>query len=182
MSAHRRSPRFRGTSFDVEILLRGTTPDVLLQEEDFIISRRTFNPHGLNLTMSGKGYGHASIKWTTHGHKFSDASRKRMSEAWKHRVQHRGWHHTAARKRQWSEQRRGKPALHLRKLSPAQESELYALYMAKPILPGVGLKHPTNGIVLTYDRAFVIHYAAHYGMTPNGLRGVLHRVCSQHNV
>lgn len=179
MSAHRKSTRFRDSSFVMEILLTDVTPDVFLREEEMIVLHQTFYPHGLNLTISGKGYFHDSIKWSTRGYKFSEVSRQRMRDAWKRRTQHRGWHHTAERKQQWSQTRRGRPIPQNRKLNSEQEQYLKSLYTTHPTLPGVGKKHPSNGIVLTYQRAFVNHYAPQFNMTPNGLLGVLRRVCSE---
>jgi len=180
MACHRRSARYRGTSFSIEILLTGPTTDVLVQEGAFIEKYDTLHPNGLNLTKSGKGCGHNSPEFTTRGYKYSAASRKKMSNSAKERCRRQprvGWHHSSDYKTRMSEMRKGKPALHKRKLTEEQEATLRDLYLSKPALADVGVPHMSNGIVLTYDRAFVLRYAKIFGLTPNGLRGILRRVC-----
>lgn len=91
MGDHKRSNRFKGDEFDVEILERSNNREYIeLREEYWISKLDTFN-NGLNDTPSGKGWGHRSPNFTTFGYVYSDSSRKLMSESAKSRAKREGF-------------------------------------------------------------------------------------------
>jgi alpha-D-ribose 1-methylphosphonate 5-triphosphate synthase subunit PhnI len=110
MCQHRGTSRFVGHTFSTEILAENAEIAILLQEADFITQYNTLSPFGLNLTKSGKGSGHDSLHFTTRGYKFSEESRKRMSESAKRRCKTNprlGWSHSEETKTHWSKRRKG---------------------------------------------------------------------------
>ena len=92
MGDHKRSNRFKGDDFDVQILEESNDRNYIEgREEYWINSLDTFN-NGLNESPSGKGCGHNSPNFTTLGYKFSDEQRKKMSESAKKRAKREGFH------------------------------------------------------------------------------------------
>lgn len=91
MAQHAHSKRFKGHTFTYEILLedenRSTVEDA---EEATIIKLDTFH-NGLNSTIGGKGHGHNSSNFSTFGYKFSDESKKKMSDSAKNRAENEGF-------------------------------------------------------------------------------------------
>lgn len=82
---HKRSKRFRNDEFTIEILEKSNDRQYIGDREEYWIQRLdTFN-NGLNKSLSGKGYGHNSINFTTEGYIYSKESRKKMSESAKRR-------------------------------------------------------------------------------------------------
>jgi hypothetical protein len=86
MGDHRRSLRFRGDEFSVEILETSMDRSFIESREEYWINELDTYNNGLNETWSGKGSGHNSPKFTTAGYVYSDESRKKMSESAKKRV------------------------------------------------------------------------------------------------
>jgi hypothetical protein len=110
MSQHRSTERFRNHTFTCEILARSADATILHEEAQYIVLHNTLSPHGLNKSWSGKGSGHDSPKFTTRGYRFSDESRKKMSEAAKRRCQRHvrtGWTHSEETRRRWADMRKG---------------------------------------------------------------------------
>lgn len=110
MSQHKSARRFCGHTFDVVVLKQSSNSSILDEEGFYIESHDSLAPSGLNLTRSGKGYGHASVKFTTRGYQYSDASRAKMSASAKKRCAmhpRTGWAHSEETKRQWSIKRKG---------------------------------------------------------------------------
>ncbi len=108
MSGHRRSRRFADYQItNVEILFTGTYDECDALEEGYITQYDTFYK-GLNMTNRGKGR-NLSSKFNTFGYKFSESSRKKMSEKSKARTDRKTGHkHSDEVKRHWSDIRRGK--------------------------------------------------------------------------
>jgi hypothetical protein len=142
MAGHRISDNFEEDDFTVEILMESSDRELIeSMEERYIEEYDSFN-NGLNKTKSGKGYGHGSPKFTTLGYKYSDSSRKKMSESGKARAEREGFATRSARSKQgWenggeelrkrqSEIRKGK-RLRKTKLSDDQVSEIRKLYASE---------------------------------------------------
>lgn len=167
MCRHRSSDRFAGYGFNYEILEASETPDIFEKEVYYIQTFNTLVPHGLNVSIDGKG-NHLSPKFTTRGFTFSKKSRKRMSESSKRRIRTTGWTHAEETKRHWSETRTGKcwkrPAL-----TKKQWDELNFLWLSKPSCPLVNSLNKK----ITYERSFAKQYAAHFGLTTNGLHNII---------
>lgn len=110
MSQHKSTERFRNHSFNIEIVAQSNDDAILSEESSYIEKFNSMTPNGLNLTRSGKGSGHNSLKFTTRGYRFSEESRKKMSEAAKRRCSkfvRTGWKHSDEQKKLWSLKRRG---------------------------------------------------------------------------
>lgn len=91
MAQHAHSKRFKGYSFTYEILFEDENRKVVEDaEETYIIKLDTFY-NGLNSTLGGKGYGHNSSNFSTFGYKFSDESKKKMSDSAKSRAENEGF-------------------------------------------------------------------------------------------
>jgi len=85
MGDHKRSKRFIGHEFDIQVLEESFDRSYIENKEShYIAVYDTFN-NGLNDTETGKGWGHSSPKFNTLGYIFSDKSRKKMSESAKKR-------------------------------------------------------------------------------------------------
>ena len=108
LNSHKNSKRFsEKTIVQVQVLFDGDYVECEALEEKFIEQYGTYT-NGLNLTAKGKGKSE-TCRFNTLGYKFSDESRKRMSESSKARTDRpKGYRHTAETKAKWSERRRGK--------------------------------------------------------------------------
>lgn len=85
MGDHKRSKRFIGHEFYIQVLEESVDRSYIESKESYyIVAYDTFN-NGLNDTETGKGCGHSSPKFNTLGYIFSDKSRKKMSESAKKR-------------------------------------------------------------------------------------------------
>lgn len=174
MSQHRLSERFRGHTFDSEIIFEGLTPDAHALEEYFIDRLQTLSPHGLNLTYSGKGQHHGSPRFTTRGYRFSDVSREKMRQAKLGKaVRGSGWSHSDSTKKRWSDLRKGRRW----GIMKIDEQAVKSLFEMTP--PLTFPQRSSNGKPMTYRRAFCKHFADQFRCTPNGLAVVLKRVCPQ---
>ena len=95
-------------NFTHEILFEGLTADeAYAKEKEMIAKFNTRNPdYGYNKSDGGES--------GSKGAKFSEETRKKMSEAHKgkpsppHKVREKGWHHTEETKRKLSEMKKGK--------------------------------------------------------------------------
>lgn len=162
MCRHRSSVRFRGHPFECVILAESDSPDLFQQEKEYIQRHRTLYPDGLNVSVDGKG-NHNAPSFSTRGFRFSEESRKRMSESSKKRIRTTGWKHSEVTKKQWSQERIGKcwkrPVL-----SREQWEDLCRVWQERP-----DLALTSNGKPISYERAFAKQYAVVFGLTPNGL-------------
>lgn len=86
MGDHKRSNRFKGDAFTVEILEKSFDREFIEKREEYWIEELGTYHNGLNESISGKGYGHNSKNFTTLGYRFTDKQRKKMSESAKNRV------------------------------------------------------------------------------------------------
>lgn len=173
MAHHRWSNRFREHTFDVVILEESDDVGIFEKESDYIAKHGTLAPNGLNLSWSGKGFGHNSPNFTTRGYRYSEESRQKMRDAWKRRSprQKGVFHHSAAARQKMSEMRKGMNT-GPRKLTPERYLELIAMWKSQPSMESVGSR-TGSGVILTYLRCFCLKYAQTFGYTPEGLRRLL---------
>lgn len=141
---HKRSNRFKNDGFDYIVLEESLDRNYIENMEEYYIKKFNTYECGLNDTISGKGYGHNSQKFTTRGYVFSDEQREKMSNSAKERALREGteyrseltkktWTNDDYRKHQ-SEIRKGK-RLRPPKLSDEQVMEIRNLYeMEKDII------------------------------------------------
>lgn len=108
LSSHRRSKRFSELKIQsTDILFEGTYEECDALEEKYIQEHDTFK-NGLNLTNKGKGKNDTD-KFNTYGYKYSEESKKKMSESAKSRTDRpTGYSHSDETKKKWSELRKGK--------------------------------------------------------------------------
>lgn len=109
---HTRSSRFASGISKVEVLFESIKyEDCQNLESAFIEKFDTFN-NGLNLSPTGKGKGHRKGEcnsFTTKGMTFSESAKEKMSKAHKSRTNYaKGWCHSAATRKRWSELRKGR--------------------------------------------------------------------------
>lgn len=108
---HKRSERFSEGIKGIQILKECDGYDEAQKfEEQFINQFDTYN-NGLNKTKSGKGCGHNSPKFTTLGYKFSEGSKRKMSENHWTKLGFengmKGKKHSEEVKKKWSKLRKG---------------------------------------------------------------------------
>lgn len=89
------------------ILMEGTYDECMEKEESYINRYDTFHK-GLNLTDKGKGRSETN-KFSTFGYRFSEESKRKMSESQKNRKdRNRGFKHSEKTKKHWSKIRKGR--------------------------------------------------------------------------
>jgi len=168
--AHRYSDRFKGHEFKIEILMEcDSYKEAQLLEPIFIAEHGTF-VNGLNLTKHGKGYSNSS-RFTTTDFKFSENSRKKMSE--KSRARGAGtalqsWlraHPDIVEKmrKKHSLKTRGRPKA--TRLTEESIRNFYSLYSTRPSTSRQPGRCPRSGQLLSYERAFCFDYASAFGMS-----------------
>ena len=109
ISQHRKSKRFSEGIKTVEILEENLNYDEAEKKEEYYIDLYDTYKSGLNATPHGKGK-NQNCKFNTLGFKFSDESRKKMSESAKRRGTPwlKGYKHSEKLKSHWSQIRKGK--------------------------------------------------------------------------
>lgn len=167
MCRHKKSSRFIGYDFSYEIIEFSNSVELIDKESYYIQYYNTLTPNGLNISIDGKG-NHLSSNFTTRGFKFSEESKKKMSESSKSRTRTTGWKHSDDTKKMWSDKRTGKcwkkPVL-----TEHQWNELNDIWNKKPACPLVNSINKK----LSYERSFAKVYAEHFGLTVNGLYNII---------
>jgi predicted GIY-YIG superfamily endonuclease len=165
MRSHRNGSIFKDHDFTYRILYECVTHDEVLEAETRLIREYDTYNSGLNKTPTGKGYGHSSPNFSTLGRKYSESSKKKMSEV---AIQNnassrlrRWWNTASAEERdvcisKMSNTKKMRPGRTL--LNEDVVKNLLVLYKQKPNIVDVG-NVLRNGRVLTYDRAFAHAFA-----------------------
>lgn len=164
LGAHRRSKRFEIGISDAVILFEGEWDKCNELEAAYIQKYDTFT-QGLNLTPQGKGRNESS-KFNTFGYRFSEASRKKMSDAKKGKIPSCvGWNKgipmtdvVKAKVRRNGEQNSGA------KLTEIQVKSILKIFDQKLPLDNVGKIQP-NGRIMSYIQAFSLQQAEIYGIS-----------------
>ena len=167
MCRHKTSSRFSGYEFSYEIIESSDSVELFNKESYYIQYYNTLTPVGLNISIDGKG-NHLSSNFTTRGFKFSEESKRKMSESSKRRIRKTGWKHSDDTRKLWSNKRTGKcwkkPVL-----TEQQWNELNDIWNNKPECPLVNSINKK----ISYERSFAKVYAEHFGLTTNGLYNII---------
>lgn len=112
ISQHKSTQRFKGHDFSFEILEESTSKEYIDMKEVYYINKFDTYKNGLNTSLDGKG-NHNAPSFTTLGHKYSEKSRKKMSESAKKRVArigipYKGKTHSQETRAHWSTIRKGR--------------------------------------------------------------------------
>lgn len=189
---HKRSKRFEIGIANISILAECETYEEAENLETYYISVYDTYNNGLNETLNGKG-NHNSPKFNTKEYKFSEASRKKMSENhWSKRgfvSGMKGKNHTSETKLSWSNKRKGKvwgptkiDADDIRKsygvISFSLEDALPLIKKTSrdiATLENMYEMKMTSGHPLTYDVLFRKHFAKKYSVTTNAIRRLMNK-------
>jgi hypothetical protein len=167
MYDHRRSKRFIGHTFSYEIVFESSSHnEILLQEKQFIQKYDSFSK-GLNNSIDGSG-NHNSPKFTTLGLKFSDETRKKISQKAKGNKRALGLKHKKETKEKWSDIRKGK--VWSKKFD---ESHIRNLLITFKNAPKMQTTTSKNGRPLTHIRNFCITNAHFFNMSPKTMHNIL---------
>lgn len=195
LNEHKRSERFKIGITNVEILFEGEKNDCEFFEGHYIQKYDTFI-HGLNNTKTGKGQ---NFFLTTLGYKFSEESRKKMSESakGKHSGEKNGMFnktHSLITRKKISQIHKGK--VYHSKLTKQQVEEIRNKYSNKSLeiekelilkkvkktqrKEVINMKNidfsnliSGNGSKLTYYTLFCIKISEMYNVHPNNIRRIL---------
>lgn len=175
MNSHKKTNRFKNHSFTYEILFQSEDHQSIEEAEKYyILWMDTYN-NGLNKTKDGTG-NHNSIKFTTFGKKFSEESKKKISENHWSKRGYKSWslgkHHTEETKFKISQKKLGK--ISFKKYDENQVRAFLNLYKTRPIIKQANVVQ-ANGRKLPYDRAFVKQYAMDYNIQPAAAYKILKR-------
>jgi hypothetical protein len=188
--SHLKSMRFAIGIKDFKILKEcGTYKEAERLEEVYIQQFDTYE-NGLNLTLTGKGLNDIE-KFNTYGHKFSEKSKKKMSESAKKRGLNVpiGFKHSEDTKKHWSNIRKNKVYGPI-KLTREQWLELYtefkedriqfeSEYIARFVKKTQKLNvchiafselKSGNGKPLTKETLYSNYYAEKFNVTPQAIR------------
>lgn len=171
MRCHAITDRFKGYEFSTDILESSEDIAVHDKEAFYIKVYDTFH-NGLNSSIDGKG-NHLAPSFTTRGYKFSDESKKKMSEAKKGKT---AWNkgktgiYSEETIKRWSESRKGR--IHSSKLSKEDVIEIRRFYATLPEVDGVG-KVMRNGKKMTYERAFSKEYCTQWDICEQNLYKII---------
>lgn len=173
MCSHKHSSRFVGHEFTYEVLEESTSKEYIAMKEEYYIQMFNTFVDGLNESESGKGNHHAP-NFTTLGYKYSEHSRRKMSESAKLRMSrlgppNKGKFHTQECKDLFSKMRKGK--IHSYKLSDQEYLKIRNEFSS--IKNTFEIKKSKNGKMLTEERQFAKTCAGKYNTTPNNIMKIL---------
>lgn len=175
MTAHKKTERFKDHTFDVDIVEESDDYDHIQRMEERYIEEYDSYHNGLNESSDGKGNHHAPT-FTTKNYKFSDESRRKMSESAKKRIKRdgvpfKGCKHTKETKEALSKKRKG---IRYSKTKLTEDDVIQILddHHNKPHIDGVGLVMG-NGRKMSYNQAFSKVYGQRYGVTAQCIRLVI---------
>lgn len=163
---HKNSNRFHNHDFQIDILEENISYRYIEEREEFYIDLYDSYNNGLNKTIDGKG-NHMSPKFTTKGYKFSDKSKKKMSNA------HKGctpWNKGRTgvfdneTLKKMSEKRKGKKGFC--KLNKKDVIKILTDFNNHIFIDDDRIgKIMKNGKPMTYDRVFCKVYGKKYNLT-----------------
>lgn len=172
--AHKKSSRFKGYKYEIEILEENPDFEYICDREEYFITLYNTYNNGLNETPDGKGLQDYRY-FTTKGYKFSEESKKKMSIKAKQRLERdgnpfKGKHHTEQTKEKLRQKRLGKIYTH--KLSEEEVKEIIKLFNLKEEFEQVG-KPGRNGKIITYERAFALKYCKQFNVTKENIERII---------
>lgn len=175
ISQHKTTERFKNHKFTLEILEESTSKSYIDAKEEYYIKHFDSYNSGLNESIDGKG-NHLCNNFTTLGFKYSEKSRKKMSESAKARVARlgvpfKGKKHTPETKKNWSKKRKGRlfqyrlPESVYKELREEFEKskQKYVEYIA------------ANGKLLTGERQFAHEVSQKYNISVNMIVNIIKR-------
>lgn len=192
---HRSSERFSMGIKKIEILEEVDDYKKAEKLEEYYIEKYDTYKNGLNQTKNGKG---ENPGLSTLGFRFSQESRKKMSEAAKKRIERDGptiVKHTEEQKQKWSEQRKGK-YYGPRKLEVGEIQSIEESYLnedteftyedifevcKKTDVPRIRKEPYTNlkaknGFPISYEILFIHKKAKEYNVTKTRIRQIVKNV------
>lgn len=173
LNQHKNSNRFRDIGIsEYNILFEGEYDACEDKEREFIEQYDTY-VNGLNVTPNGKGK-NENCKFNTLGFKFSERSRKLMSEKSKARVRKTGYKHSEETKAHWSATRKGK-VFCKRKLNYEKLIEDWKAYApSQELLDSIPRRTNSSGVEVyvnsrpyTIESAKVLLFCKHYALKTN---------------
>lgn len=175
MHGHKNSKRFKNYTFEIEIIHESYNEKEINKMEEYYIKIFDSFHNGLNKSIDGKGNHHAP-NFNTKGFKFSDKSKKKMSNSAKNRIKKLGIpfkdkKHSRETKENMSKKRKGiiyTPT----KLNYDIVKKIRDVFKTKPNVENVG-KIMSNGKKMTYERAFSNKFHKKYGITSTSLYNVI---------
>lgn len=167
---HKRSKRFSVLPIiNHEILKEFVNYEDALQFEKESIARYDTYLNGLNKTIDGSG-NHKCPSFTTKGRKFSEETKRKISEAATKNQQQKyaqRWYNNLSeeekRKKHENHSKKTKGVAKPTKIKKEIIIDLFKEYAKKPILENVNTIQ-RNGKILTYDRAFSKKYSKIFGI------------------
>lgn len=183
LTQHKNSKRFKELLIsDHSILFEGEYAECQSVERIYIEQFDTYN-NGLNVTPTGQGRSE-TCKFNTLGFKYSDASRKKMSEKAKARIRKLGYRHSEELKAHWSKTRKGKIFTTV-KISPsALLDDWYTFCPTVEQISSIPTRMNKRGILVFVNSRpysfnavklvlFAAEYCTKYGVTPNAIKRVI---------
>ncbi len=167
MRSHSRG-RFKDRNFSVQLLECGTNPEIFDMEETYVTKYDTYN-NGLNLTRDGK----PSTKHRSSGYKFSNETRKKMSDIKKRDF--KPWNKGKSYKMrpEVSEFRKGKqwgPTV----LTEEKVVKIIELYLERaPLVDDRIGKIQRNGRPFSYEHAFAQKYGEVFEISSARIRQII---------
>lgn len=180
INEHKVTTKFKGYGFFSEILEENPNYDYICKKEEEYIKLYDSYFNGLNNTLSGKGQSDSvgRPKFTTKGFKFSEESKKKMSETRKRlfaegklKAWNKGQVGCFSSESLQKMSHNNKVRRHS-KLTKEEVTEILEIYFLKPKIEGVG-KPSKNGRPMSYDVAFSNLYAPKYNVTPNNIKNII---------
>ena len=177
MNSHKVSKAFKNYQFSYKILYETNNISECYEKEELSIKEYDTYNNGLNRTVSGRG-GNNSTKFTTLNYKFTEKSKKKMSDtrkalfasgeivSWNKGV---SWSDEA--RDNFSKVRTGKR--YHNKLTKEQVAEIKINFINRAkLITGVG-EIQRNGVAMSYIQAFSKLHCNEYGVSSNTIRHII---------
>lgn len=176
MNSHKVSKAFKNYEFSYKILYETNNISECYEKEELSIKEYDTYNNGLNGSINGRGWNN-STKFTTLGYKFTEKSKKKMSDTRKGLFAsgaivswNKGVSWSDEVKDNFSKVRKGKR--YHNKLTKEQVAEIKTNYnKAEPIF-GVG-EIQRNGVAMSYIQAFSKLHCKMYGVCSNSIKHII---------
>lgn len=177
MNSHKYSNRFKNNTFDIDIIEENNSYEYIQNREEYYIKQYSAFDNGLNESINGKG-NHLSKRFTTRGFKFSEESRRKMSNAKKGIIPwNKGMKNCFSKEtiEKISNSCKGRIRTPT-KLKENQVKNILEEYNNKIFINNSCIdKIMRNGRKLTYERAFAKEYSKRYNVTNQCIYNLIKR-------